>query len=121
MNIPIKTNISNFFKALLLLMNKFPPIRGLRPKEMDVLAEIMLQNYENRNIEDFVKRQRFIFSTANRVEMRERLGISEGSLNDYLAKLKKKGVVTRDNQLLRFLDIIPYGSYDFNIKFTINE
>jgi hypothetical protein len=53
--------------------------------------------------------------------MRERLNMSEGSLNDYLAKLKKKGVVTRDNQLLRFLDIIPYGSYDFNIKFTINE
>jgi|SRR6056297_3213424 len=119
MNIPIKTKIGTFYKALLTLMNKFPPIRGLRPRELEVLAEIMLQNYENRAIEDFTKRQRFIFSTANRQEMRERLNLSEGAFNNYIKNLKKHGVITKDNTLLRFLDIIPYNKYEFKIDFTI--
>lgn len=120
MNIPIKVNISNFFKMLLTMMNKFPPIRGLRDRELDVLAEIMYQNYENRNIKDFNKRQILIFSTETRLLMQENLGMKEGSFNDYLSKLRRKGVI-KDNKLLGFLNIIPEGNYSFNINFTIYE
>ncbi len=120
MNIPIKVSINNFFKMLLTMMNKFPPIRGLRERELDVLAEIMLQNYENRSITDFNKRQILIFSTENRIKMQERLNMKEGSFNDYMSKLRRKGVI-KDNKLLPFLNILPEGKYSFNINFTINE
>jgi len=121
MRIPLKLSINIFYKVLLTLMNKFPPIRGLRTREIDVLAEIMLQNYENRNIKDFNKRQIYIFSKENKVTMRERLNMKEGSLNDYLAKLRKKKVLDKDNKLLPFLDIIPDKDYSLDFKFIITD
>lgn len=121
MKIPLKVNIVVFYKVLLTLMNKFPPVRGLRPKEIDILAEIMYQNYENRNIKDFDKRQIFIFSTKNRQAIVQNLGITAGTFNNYLKLLKKKKVITSDNKLLPFLNIIPEKEYELNFKFTINE
>lgn len=120
MNIPLNVNINVFYKTLLTLMNKFPPIRGLRERELDVLAEIMFQNYENRNIRDFNKRQLVIFSTENRIKMREKLRMKDYSFNDYLAKLRKKGVI-KDNKLLPFLNILPKDTYTFSINFNIHE
>jgi len=120
MNIPIKVNINNFYKTLLLLMHRFPMLRDLRERELDVLAEIMLQNYENRNIKDFNKRQLVIFSHENKAKMCERLHLGEGNLNDYLSKLRKKGVIS-GKKLIPFLNIIPDKQYSFNINFIINE
>lgn len=117
----MKVNIVVFYKVLLTLMNNFPPIRGLRPKEIEMLAEIMHQNYENRNIKDYNKRQIFIFSTENRHVMMENLGVTAGSFNNYLKLLKKKGVITKDNKLLPFLNIIPEKEYSLDFKFSINE
>ena len=120
MNIPLNVSINVFYKTLLTLMNKFPPIRGLRNKELEVLAEIMYQNYQNRSVTDFNKRQILIFSREGRTIMQKRLGLKEGSFNDYLAKLRKKGVI-HNNKLLPFLNIIPKDTYEFSIKFSIND
>lgn len=121
MKIPLKVSRITFYKVLLTLMNKFPPIRGLRPKEVDMLAEIMCQNYENRGIENYDKRQMFIFSTANRQVMMKNLGVTQGSFNNYLKQLKKKKLVSKDNKLLPFLNIIPEKEYSLDFKFSINE
>ena len=88
---------------------------------MEVLSEIMYQNYENRVIEDFNKRQIIVFSTESRKLMAKRLGKKEGSFNDYLARLRKKNVITKDNKLVSFLNIIPGDNYEFTISFKIHE
>jgi hypothetical protein len=120
MRIPIKTDIKYFYKVLLTMMSKFPPIRGLMPKEIDVLAEIMLQNYQYKDL-PFNKRHLLIFSTENRVTMHKNLNIKFGSFNDYLSRLKRKQVITKDNKLMPFLNIIPGNEYEFTIKFMIDE
>ena len=65
-----------FFRVLLTLMNKFPPIKGLTAREIEILAEFMYQNYKYKHV-DIKKRHFLIFSTDNRIEMRTRLEISE--------------------------------------------
>jgi hypothetical protein len=120
MIIPIKTNMDMFFVVLLTLMNKFPPIKGLTAKEIEVVAEIMYQNYKYKEVD--IKRRHFIiFSTDNRVEMKNRLGITEGSLNDYFSRLRRKKILSKNNQMLPFLNIIPDKNYELNIKFSIYE
>ncbi len=121
MKIPIKIKSNQFFRVLLDVIDKFPPIKGLMKREMDVLAELMYQNYLNKDITDFNRRQIFIFSKENRGTMRDRLEMSEGSFNDYLCRLRRKHVVTKDNKLMQFLNIIPDGKYEFKINFDIND
>ena len=120
MNIPIKVNINNFYKTLLLLMHRFPLLRELRERELDVLAEIMFQNYDNRAIKDFDKRQLVVFSQESKTKMCTRLGLAEANLNDYFSKLRKKGVI-QGKKLIPFFNILPDKEYNFNIKFLINE
>jgi len=120
MIIPIKTNLDGFFVVLLKLMDKFPPIKGLTAKEIEVVGEVLYQNYKYRNV-DIKKRHFLIFSTDNRIEMKTRLGITEGSLNDYFSRLRRKGILSKHNQMLPFLNIIPDKNYELNIKFTIND
>lgn len=110
-----------FYEVMITLMNKFPPIRGLRPKELEVLTEIMLQNHVNKDIKDFNKRQLIIFSTDTRIKMAEHLNMSRDSFNNYLKNIKKKGIVSKDNKLLPFLDITPDKEYSLDFKFTIHE
>lgn len=121
MKIPIKIKSNQFFRVLLDVIDKFPPINGLMKREMDVLAEIMYQNYLNRDIKEFNRRQIVIFSKDNKSVMRSRLEMTEGSFNDYLCRLRRKNVITKDNKLTQFLDIIPDGKYEFRINFDIND
>lgn len=121
MKIPLKVNINIFYKVLLPLMDKFPPIRGLMKRELEVLAELMYQNYQNKSIEDFNKRQIILFSTDSRKIMHDRLTMSEGSFNDYLSRLRRKNVITKDNKLVSFLNILPGDKYEFAINFKIHE
>ena len=87
--IPIKTNNIKFYRQFLELIKSLPPINKLRPKEMDVLAEIMYENGKLKNIEDDY-RYTLIFSTKNRREMRK-IGASK-ALEDK-AKRHKKGIL----------------------------
>ena len=109
-----------FYKVLLSMMGKFPPIKGLAEKEINVLAEILLQNYKYRDLE-FNKRQLLIFSTEIRKEMWTNLGMNRGTLYNYLCKLRKKGVLTEYNQILPFLNIIPEDKYEFTILFELDN
>ena len=120
MKIPLRTDITMFYRVLLTLMNKFPPIRGLRAKETDVLAEIMLQNYNNRIVEDYNKRQILVFSTDSRSLMAKNLEMKAANFNNYIKVLKKQKLITRDNKLIKFLaDIMPEKEYSLDFKFMI--
>ena len=118
MNIPIDTTPEKFFRQLIGLLSNFPPIKGLRPRELDVLAEILKQNYRLRDISQEV-RSIVTFSTENRKVMCNNLGISEDTMNNNLSILRKNEVLTKDNKIVKFLDIIPKDLYRVSITFNI--
>jgi DNA-binding MarR family transcriptional regulator len=117
--IPIKTNNRKFYRQFLELIKSLPPINKLRPKEMDVLAEIMYENGKLKNIEDDY-RYTLIFSTKNRREMRNLIGISEDSYNNNLSILRKHGLITKDNKLNKFLSTVMFQD-NFSLEFLFKE
>jgi len=117
--IPIKTNSRKFYRQFLELIKSLPPIDKLRPKELDVLSEVM---YENGNMSEYKDSDRYtlIFSTKKRKQMRELIGISEDSYNNNLSILRKHGLITKDNKLNKFLSTVVFKD-NFSLEFIFKE
>ena len=121
MKIPVKTNIDKFYRQLVGLLSSFAPIKKLRPRELDVLAEILYQNYVHRNITEDV-RHIVVFSYKIRQVMQGRLGIKEDTFNVHLNTLRKNGIIEKDNKIPAFLiKIIPDKTFEFTVLFNLNE
>lgn len=118
MNIPIKTNREKYHRQILELIKSLPPLNKLRPKELDLLAEIMKQYQELEDIPKD-KRKLIVFSTESRNKMLETLNVSKGNMNTYLVKIRKLKLLTKDNDITPFLNI-PFGKFDININLEIN-
>lgn len=113
--IPIKTNADKFYRQFLELIKSLPPIDKLRPKELDVLASVMHENGKMQALgED--DRYTIIFSTKKRKLMREAIGISEDSYNNNLSILRKHGLITKENQLNKFLGTVIFDG-NFSLEF----
>lgn len=119
MVIPINSNTDIFFRQFIGLLSNFPPLRGLRPRELDVLAEICKQYYKHKDSVDEQFLQLVIFSTENRKVICKNVGISEDVLNNNLSILRKKKILTKDNSLLKVLRVNPSEKYDLLFKFTL--
>lgn len=117
--IPIKTNKDKFFRQFLELIRSIPPISTLRPKELDVLAEIMYQNDKYGDLDKTV-RHKMVFDTATRREMMLKVGISADSFNNNLSILRKRKLLTKDNKLIPFLDTVRYNK-DYKLEFNFKE
>lgn len=113
--IQIKTNGIKFYRQLLEVLRSIPPINKLRPKEVDVLAEIMLQSVKYREHEEGL-RNTIIFSTNIRKEMRDKIGIGEDSFNNNLSILRKHKILTKDNKLNPFFENIIFDG-KFELRF----
>lgn len=120
MNIKVTTNIDIFYKQLLQLFSSFNPIKNLRQAEINVLAEIMKQNYNYRNIKEHVRRN-IIFSQETKNEMCENLGISRDSFNNNISILRKKNILNADNTLIKVLNIFPDKEFTFNVTFKLEN
>lgn len=117
-NLPIKTTKSKFFRQVLEVLRSFPPINKLSPKELDLLAEFMKQNNELTDI-PVNKRRILVFSTENRKEIMDTLNMSQAVFNNNLSKLRKVGVITRNNDLIPLLNISDINNFSINIKFNV--
>ncbi len=117
--IPIKTNNRKFYRQFLELIKSLPPINKLRPKEMDVLANIMYENGQMGDMNDDDK-YTIIFSTKKRKLIRELIGISEDSYNNNLSILRKHGLITKDNQLNKFLGTVIFKN-NFSLEFIFKS
>lgn len=115
--VQVKTNKDKFFRQFLELIRSIPPINKLRPKELDVLAEIMYQNDKYSDLEDNI-RHKVVFDTATRKEMRLKVGISADSFNNNLSILRKHKLLTKQNILMPFLETVRYSDgYKLEFKF----
>lgn len=113
--IPIKTNNNKFYRQFLELIKSLPPIDRLRPKELDVLAHIMYENGQMQSMDES-DRYTIIFSTKKRKSIREDIGISEDSYNNNLSILRKHGLITKENQLNKFLSTVVFDG-NFSLEF----
>jgi len=120
MKIPVTSTPEKFYKQLVKLMSSFAPIKSLRPREHDLLAEILFQNYKYRSLTEN-DRSNLIFSKDIRKEIQSRLNISEGTFNVYLNRFRELKVLSKDNKLPVFLSrIIPKDEFEFTVIFKIN-
>ena len=104
--IPIRTNTDAFYRQFVNVFSSLEPLKQLRPREKDVLAEIMKQHDNFRYLADDIKYS-IIFSTDIRKEMRSNLEIGEDVFNNILSKFRKLKILV-DNKLNPFLDSIAY-------------
>lgn len=116
MKIPLRTTKSKFYRQVLEVLKSFPPINKLRPKEMDLLAEFMRQNAENKDLPRN-KRRIILFSTENRKEIQDKLGMSQAFFNNNLSVLRKYGLISKDNDLIPLLDIDDIEGFSIEISF----
>lgn len=114
MNIPINTTIDKFFKTAIKVLN---PVLKLSKTETEVLANIMLVMYANRNASK-EKLEKHILSYKSRVALRSKLELSEASLNNNISSLKKKGVIVRTENGFNLSDSIR-RLYPENNKLSI--
>lgn len=91
MVIPIKTDLGNFFSVAIKVLN---PVLKLSNTETNVLANILLVLYANRNIDKNILEEELL-SYKSRVAIRSKLNISEASLNNNISSLKKKGILVK--------------------------
>lgn len=96
----IKVNPKLFFIQFLDILS---PITKITGKEAEVLAEIMLQNYNKRNI-PVDDRYKLIFSSSFRKQMQHNLNISGAVFRNAISKLRKMNVII-DNQLSKAYNI----------------
>jgi isocitrate dehydrogenase kinase/phosphatase len=114
--IPIKTSEDKFFRQILELFRSLPPFNKLKPRELDILAQLLHYNNMNRDV-DVKIRHVVVFSTELRKEMRENLGISVEVFNNNLSGLKKHKLITADNKLVPFLETL-YFDKNFKLEFN---
>lgn len=117
--IPIKTDTERFFRQFLEVLKSIPPIRNLRPKELDVLAEVM---YQNHKYKDYPEEHRLaiIFNPTVRKEMRDKIGIGVDSFNNNISILRKSKILDKNNKLHPFFRGIEFNG-KFELTFTFKE
>lgn len=117
--IVINTTRYKFFRQFLELIKSIPPFNKLRPKELDVLAEIMYQNDRYSDLEPKI-RQKIIFDTKTREDIRNGLNMTKESFNNNLSILRKHGVLSKENELMPFLRNILYDD-KYVVEFVFKE
>lgn len=65
------------------------------------------------------KRRILIFSTENRKEIMDNLNLSQAVFNNNLSKLRKVGVITKNNDLIPLLNIPDINNFAINIRFNV--
>lgn len=121
MKIPVRTNINSFFWQVVCLMSSFAPIKALTNSERKLLTELLILNYKYRKLTER-ERRILLFSTENRRFIRMKLGIQEVVYNNYLSRMRKKGVLDKENFLPKFLvSIIPNDKFEFTVMFNIMD
>ena len=96
----IKTNPKVFFIQFLDILS---PITKITGKESEVLAELMLQNYNKRHI-PLDDRFKLIFSSEFRKQMQTNLNVSGPVFRNCISKLRKLKVIV-DNRLNEYYNI----------------
>lgn len=115
---PIKTTLKNYFNNLLHTLH---PILNLKPREIDVMASILLIDYTNREKIEQEQLQKLLFSKAVKKKIRESLSspMTAASLNTTISKLRKSKLL-QNKKINPFLIKFYPNSRDTEINYQIS-
>jgi DNA-binding MarR family transcriptional regulator len=114
--VPLQTSEKVFFRQYVEILD---PVIKLRPKELDVLAELLFHNNRLKDIEE-KNRWKLIFDYDNKKEMAEDLKISVASLGNNLSYLRKRGIIV-DNKVIQNLLVYPGKNFKLTFKFSVGD
>lgn len=90
----------------------------LTDKEINIVVEFILQYYDIsqslRNPEDAETINKLLFATESRKVLQQNLGIKEDVFNNYLSKLRKKGVLVSGKLNPNYIPPHEKFSLEFN-------
>lgn len=119
MNIAIPVTRSTKFNWIVDTLSVMSPFSELRPKEREVLAELLKLNNELKNIPDN-QRNLLLFHADNKKIMAENIGISVDGFYNIIMSLKKKGIITTEGIDKKYL-IPNIESITFKFILTDDE
>lgn len=119
MKINIKTTEEKFIRQLIELLKGVPPVSKLRPKEIDVLCELIYQFNKYKSYPEEHKLA-IIFNSNTRKEMRERINLNQDSFNNNISNLRKHKILDNYNRLHPFFNNLVFNN-GFELKFIFTE
>ena len=109
------TTKSMFFRQYLELLNTIIHLRG---KELDVLAELLYYNHDFKNIPE-EHRWKIIFDYDTKLKIRNKLSLSEASMNNNLSALRKKNII-QNNKITKAYIVEPKKEFVLAFSFKID-
>tara|TARA_R100001463_G_scaffold42850_1_gene89573 strand:+ start:1093 stop:1458 length:366 start_codon:yes stop_codon:yes gene_type:complete len=85
------------FRAYVELIRPF--LKGLRPREADVFAEILYRYYQKRDISNVRDRIALVLNSNSREEIAEQLNMSQAILRNAISSLRKKEILKEGNMI----------------------
>ena len=116
----INTGEREVFRKYVELIRPF--LKGLRPREADVFAEILYRHYLKRDIANQRDRMALVFNSESREEIAEYLELSQPVLRNAVSSLRKKNILREGNIIpdVYLLDISE-GILDLSFIFTVKK
>lgn len=117
MKINIKTNNKLFFRQALEVVKHIPPYNKLRPRELDVLAQLIYYENQFKDLSEDV-RGKIIFDYDTKQNMRDFIGINEAVFNTTISTLRSKGFISGKTLKapIKFDPTKPEITFKFNIE-----
>lgn len=107
------TTKKKFFRQSLRFM---APITKLQDKESDVLAELLYYHNEHLALPEEVK-WKMVFDSETKAKIREDLKMGSAHFANIISSLRKKAIITANNQIARNYIITLDNSSSFELIF----
>jgi hypothetical protein len=88
--------------------------------ELEILSYFLYYNNKYKNIDDMETRSEFLFSSSTKKKIRDQFGINSQKFDNYLNKIKKKGVIVEDKIMDMFV-IYPDTMSSLLFNFSVNR
>jgi hypothetical protein len=102
MKIRIKTQEDTYFLKLLSILNNIPPFNKLRPKELELYAQLLTLNHKYRNV-PFQERNTLIFSYDSKVDIAKKMEIKLSGVYNNLSSLRSAGVIKDETLIPKYV------------------
>jgi len=97
-----------------------PFLKGLRPREADVFAEILYRYYLKRDIANQRDRMALVLNSDSRDEMVEQLEMTHPIFRNAMTSLRKKGILKEGNVIPDVYTVdLSSGELDLTFKFKV--
>lgn len=110
----LKLSKLEFYKKHISIINALfvPDKTKLSVREIEVLAYII---YHTSGLSE-----EYTFATITRNKVMASMGISHGGLSNYLNQLKNKGVIIKDNKIIKAFYPLTKEEQEYQIKLEVN-